>query len=102
MDSRTNVDPVAGVEPHAINGEAAEGMIQGLHTYFGPPPAILDGQVGARNVIREQPRIVDLQNQPGLLRASRQPGFMGMALARWWGLQCMSFGLTMDMCPLAL
>ena len=66
VDPRRNVDAVAGVEAHAILGDAAQCMIDRLDPQSDELAAVVDRGIDRAVVMRRHARIVDLQQEAGV------------------------------------
>ena len=66
MDARPHVDAVAGVEANAVRRNALQRRVERLDAHLGPLAALGDAQLRPHDVIGDQERIVDLQQEPGV------------------------------------
>src|SRR5262245_27663538 len=66
VHARGDVDAVAGVEADAVLRDAAKRMIERLDAQRDELAAVVDRGIDLTIVMRRHPRIVDLQDEPGI------------------------------------
>ena len=63
---RPHVDAVAGVVAHPVLGNPPQRVVDGLDLPFGPGAALCDAQVRILDVVVDEQRVVDLEQEAGV------------------------------------
>src|SRR5206468_4789205 len=66
VNARADVDPVAGVPADPVSRQPAERVVQGLHPDLGPAANLVHAELGVRDVVGRQVRVVDLHEEAGI------------------------------------